>query len=237
MLDIKNRYEEICRRLVATSQNCQRSPSEVEILAISKSRSIEEILAVFTAGCRSFGESYVAEAIPKIRALAHKPITWHFVGPIQSNKTQLIAQNFHWVHSIDREKVAKRINDQRPANLPLINVCIQVNVSGEASKSGVKFDKLSGLADFIMTQPRLQLRGLMALPKKTSDDNLQRLAFEALYNAKEELNLAGLALDTLSMGMSDDWPAAVMEGATIIRIGTGLFGPRPPIAEHLGYPE
>jgi len=227
MSDIKNRYEEICRRLVATAQHCQRSPNEVEILAITKSRSIEEISMAFAAGCRCFGESYVAEAMPKIHSLAKKPIIWHFVGAIQSNKTQFIAQNFHWVHSVDREKLAKRINDQRPAHLPLINVCIQVNVSGETSKSGIKIDKLPALADYITKQPRLQLRGLMALPQKTNDNKAQRLAFQILYKAMEELNLNGLALDTLSMGMSDDWPAAVMEGATIIRIGTGLFGPRP----------
>jgi len=226
MSKIKNQYQEICRQLSETAQACQRSPDAIKILAISKTRSVEEILQAYEAGCHCFGESYIKEAIPKISALEQKHLEWHFVGPIQSNKTQYIAKYFQWVHSVDRKKAAKRINDQRPANLPLINVCIQVNVSGEASKSGVSLHELAALADYITTLPRLKLRGLMALPQKTSDNKEQRQAFHGLYQAMEELNLKGLALDTLSMGMSNDWPAAVMEGATIIRIGTGLFGPR-----------
>jgi len=226
MSTIKNNYQEIRRQLSATAQASHRSLEDITILAISKTRSVDEILQAFEAGCHCFGESYIKEAIPKINALEKKPIKWHFVGPIQSNKTQYIAKYFNWVHSVDREKAAKRINDQRPANLPLINVCIQVNVSGESTKSGVNLDDLASLADYIMTLPRLKLRGLMALPQKTSDNRAQRQAFHTLYTAMEELNLKGLALDTLSMGMSNDWPAAVKEGATIIRIGTGLFGPR-----------
>jgi len=226
MSAIKNQYQEICRQLSETAQRCHRSQDDIIILAISKTRCVDEILEAFEAGCHCFGESYIKEAIPKISALEHKPIEWHFVGPIQSNKTQYIAKYFNWVHSVDRKKAAKRINDQRPANLPLINVCIQVNVSGEATKSGVNVDELVALADYIMTLPRLKLRGLMALPQKTGDKEAQRQAFHRLTTAMEELNLKGLALDTLSMGMSNDWPAAVMEGATIIRIGTGLFGPR-----------
>ncbi len=229
MNEIKSRYEELCRYVAETARSCRRLPDDITILAISKTRSVDDIMQAYEAGCRCFGESYIKEAVAKIEALAPLSLEWHYVGPVQSNKTQDIAKNFHWVHSIDRKKVARRINEQRPDHLPLINVCIQVNVSGEESKSGTKLENLSALTDYIMNLPRLQLRGLMALPQKTNDTAAQRRAFRLLYKAMEELNLKGLTLDTLSMGMSNDWPAAVLEGATIIRVGAGLFGPRPPV--------
>jgi pyridoxal phosphate enzyme (YggS family) len=181
---------------------------------------------VQAAGQRDFGESYAQEALDKIAALADLPITWHFIGPLQSNKTRAVAEHFDWVHSVDRAKVAERLASQRPAALPALNVCLQVNISGEASKSGVAPDQLGALAQAVARLPHLRLRGLMAIPEPTDDAALARARFLALARLRDELNGQGYELDTLSMGMSDDFEAAIESGSTMVRIGTAIFGPR-----------
>ena len=178
------------------------------------------------AGQLEFGESYLQEAIAKISATCDLPIVWHFIGPIQSNKTALIAENFSWVHSVDRKKIAERLSAARAENLPPLNICIQINSSGEASKGGVAPSELAELANIVAALPRLKLRGLMTIPAPTADLQKQRATFRNVREQLENLNRAGLALDTLSMGMSDDLDAAIAEGATIVRVGTAIFGPR-----------
>ena len=183
------------------------------------------IRRAFAAGQLEFGESYLQEATAKIFAMRDLPITWHFIGPIQSNKTALIAENFSWVHSVDRQKIAERLSAARPENLPPLNVCIQIS-SGEASKGGIAPSELAALAAAIVALPRLKLRGLMTIPAPTNDVPKQRETFRSIRLLLEALNQAGFDLDTLSMGMSDDLDSAIAEGATIVRIGTAIFGPR-----------
>ena len=211
----------------------QRRAQDVQLLAVSKAFSASEIRAAHQAGQLAFGESYVQEALDKLSVLRDLPLQWHFIGPIQSNKSRAIAENFCWVHSVDRLKIAERLSAQRPPNLPPLNVCIQVNVSGEASKGGVALDELEVLAQDVARLPRLNLRGLMAIPAPvpgslSASDALeaQRKPFARLREMSQQLHRSGMALDTLSMGMSDDMVAAVMEGATIVRIGTAIFGHR-----------
>ncbi len=196
------------------------------VLAVSKTRSAEEIRTVHACGLEHFGENYLQEAMEKITALADLPLCWHFIGPIQSNKTQAIAEHFHWVHSVDREKIARRLSAQRPADMPPLQACIQVNISGEDSKSGVTLDALPALAEAVTPLPGITLRGLMAIPEPTDDFLEQRRAFAQLRRALEHLSEHIDGLDTLSMGMSADLEAAIMEGSTIVRIGTAIFGPR-----------
>lgn len=196
------------------------------LLAVSKTRPAEDIRAAHALGINDFGENYLQEALPKIEALQALGLTWHFIGPIQSNKTRPIAEHFDWVHSVDRDKIARRLNEQRPADAPPLQVCLQVNVSGEASKSGVSPAELPALAEAVMQLPRLRLRGLMAIPAATNSDAEQRAAFAQLRGLFEELKPQAPDLDTLSMGMSGDLEAAVAEGSTLLRIGTALFGPR-----------
>lgn len=205
-----------------------RLAEEVTLLAVSKTRTVADIEAAYAAGCRQFGESYVQEALVKMDALSALPLQWHFIGPIQSNKTQAIARRFDWVHSVDREKIAQRLNEQRPADLPPLNVCIQVNISGESSKSGTSVEQIPVLARVIRQLPRLRLRGLMAIPQQSelADEGQQRAPFKRMHEQLQLLKQAGYQLDTLSMGMSDDLCAAIMEGATIVRVGTGIFGTR-----------
>ena len=205
----------------------QRQPNSVRLLAVSKTRRIDEIRECVTAGQTAFGESYVQEALEKIAALADARLEWHFIGPIQANKTAQIAAHFDWVHSIDRSKIAQRLNDQR-GDRPPLNVCIQVNTSGETTKSGIPESELVALADTIRQLPQLRLRGLMTIPAPQMEPGKQRLPFRQLKACLDRLNQLGMGLDTLSMGMSDDMEAAIAEGATIVRIGTALFGPRPP---------
>ena len=203
-----------------------RQPSEVSLLAVSKTFPASYIEAAIEAGQSAFGESYAQEAVKKITQL--RPLAeWHFIGPIQSNKTAQIAECFSWVHSIEREKIAVRLNDGRPPHLPPLDVCIQVNVSGEASKSGVAPGEERSLARTIASLPRLRLRGLMTIPEPTEDIALQRSRFAEVRRLKDALCADGYALDTLSMGMSDDLEAAIAEGATIVRVGTAIFGARP----------
>ncbi len=203
-----------------------RPESAVQLVAVSKTHPAQAVRAAADAGQRDFGENYVQEALTKIEVMADLPLVWHFIGPIQSNKTRAIAQAFHWVHSLDREKIAKRLSEARPAHLPPLKVCIEVNVSGEASKSGVAPEAVAPLARQVGALPRLELRGLMTIPEPTPDAQLQRRRFRALRELKDELVRGGLALDTLSMGMSADLEAAIAEGATMVRIGTAIFGER-----------
>ena len=196
------------------------------MLAVSKTVPLSSIEEASRAGQHVFGESYVQEAVRKITQLAHLGIEWHFIGPLQSNKTRLIAEQFQWVHSIDRDKIATRLNDARPRDLPPLDVCIQVNVSGEKNKSGVAPGEERELARVIKKLDRLRLRGLMTIPEPTSDISLQRRRYALLRALKDELNSAGYALDTLSMGMSDDLESAIAEGATVVRVGTAIFGSR-----------
>ena len=195
-------------------------------MAVSKTRPATELRRAHDCGLNHFGESYLQEALDKIPALADLPLTWHFIGPIQSNKTRIVAARFDWVHSVDREKIARRLSDQRPDDLPPLDVCIQVNVSGEDSKSGVAPDEVAALADVIAALPRLRLRGLMTLPRPCESLAEQRRPFAELRELQEAMRAGGLDLDTLSMGMTNDMEAAIAEGATIVRIGTAIFGAR-----------
>ena len=213
-------------RIARAAQAAQRAPGDILLLAVSKTIPAERIAEAHAAGQRAFGENHVQEAVEKITVLATLSLDWHFIGPIQSNKARVIAQHFGWVHSVEREKIAERLNAARPEGMAPLNVCIQVNVSGEATKSGVAPGEEAKLAEAIARLPRLKLRGLMAIPEPTADVTLQRRRFALLRELKDGLRARGHALDTLSMGMSDDFEAAILEGATIVRIGTAIFGPR-----------
>lgn len=199
---------------------------EVKLLAVSKSQPAEKLREAYVAGQTAFGENYVQEAIAKQAQLNDCAIEWHFIGPIQSNKTQLIAQHFNWVHSVDRLKIAARLNEARPQSLAPLNVCIQINSSDEDSKSGVDIVSLASLAKDISAMPKLKLRGIMAIPAPTKNLATQRAQFKIVDAAFRALQQQGFALDTLSIGMSDDYVAAIQEGATIVRIGSALFGLR-----------
>ena len=207
-----------------------RSPEQVCLLAVSKTFGADAVLAAAECGQRAFGENYLQEALEKIelihRQMPDLVLEWHFIGPIQSNKTRPIAENFDWVHSVDREKIAQRLSEQRPSELPPLNICLQVNISGEASKSGVLPNEAVAVALKIAQLPRLRLRGLMAVPEPTSDEQQQRLAFRHLKQLNDEIIRQGIVLDTLSMGMSSDLHAAIAEGSTMVRIGTAIFGSR-----------
>jgi pyridoxal phosphate enzyme (YggS family) len=213
-------------RIERAALACGRRPDEVSLLAVSKTFPASYIEAAFDAGQRAFGESYAQEGVKKITQLGQVYAAWHFIGPIQSNKTALIARHFDWVHAVDRVRIAARLDAGRPETLPPLNVCIQVNVSGEHSKSGVAPGEELELARAIAELPRLRLRGLMAIPEPTPDTALQRRRYALLRGLKERLVEEGYALDTLSMGMSDDLEAAIAEGATIVRVGTAIFGGR-----------
>ena len=203
-----------------------RLPGSVHLLAVSKTKLIDDIQKAVDSGQQAFGESYVQEAIEKIVALKNKNISWHFIGPIQKNKTRLIAENFDWVHSIDREIIAERLNDQRPSSLLPLQICIQVKLDNKESKSGVQADQVLNLAKLIQTLPHIHLRGLMTIPRATNDTIQQRQQFAHLRLLLENLNESGFKLDTLSMGMSGDLESAIAEGATIVRVGTAIFGER-----------
>ncbi len=204
----------------------QRKTNDIQLLAVSKRHPAQKIEEAFNLGQTSFGENYVQELLEKAQQLSHLDIKWHFIGPLQSNKTKAIAETVDWVHTIDRLKIAERLSRQRPENLDALNVCIQVNISNEASKSGVLASDVEALATEIVKLPQLKLRGLMAIPRPHTDLNKQRKEFSKLALLKQSLNNKGFKLDTLSMGMSGDSEAAIAEGATIIRIGTRIFGSR-----------
>ncbi|RJQ47227.1 MAG: YggS family pyridoxal phosphate-dependent enzyme [Gammaproteobacteria bacterium] len=225
---LTGRVAALRRRVAQASAGYGRAPGSVDIVAVSKSQPVEAIAAALRAGLRRFGENYAQEALAKIAdpRLAGRGIEWHFIGPVQSNKTRLIAVHFNWVHSIDRLNIAQRLSEQRPEQLAPLNVCLQVNVSGETTKAGTMLDALPGLARAVARLSRLRLRGLMTLPAPAQDVNEQRRAFHKLNQALHELNTQGLNLDTLSMGTSDDLEAAIAEGATLVRVGTAIFGTR-----------
>ncbi len=215
------------RRRVATAESAAgRTPGSVLLLAVSKTKPPEALAAAYAAGQRHFGESYLQEALTKRERFAPPDAVWHFIGPLQSNKTGPVAQQFDWVHSVERLKIAQRLSEQRPEGMEPLQVCIQVNVSGETSKSGCTLEELPALAAAVARLPRLRLRGLMAIPAPEDDPEAQRAPFRRLRQALEALNRQGLVLDTLSMGMSDDLEAAIAEGATIVRVGSALFGAR-----------
>lgn len=225
MTTISNRLQDI----LATIQSAQVSSpfrQPVKLVAVSKAQPASAIREAYRAGQTIFGENYLQEALEKQAELADLAIEWHFIGPIQSNKTQAISQNFSWVHGVDRLKIAQRLNEARPPHLTPLQICIQVNVSNEDSKSGVAPHELEALASAIQGLPRLQLRGLMAIPAPTFDENLQIAQFKQLRECYDALLAKGFKLDTLSMGMSSDYPVAIAQGATIVRIGSALFGAR-----------
>jgi len=213
----------VSQRIRAAADAVQRDANSIHLLAVSKTKPAQAVREAYAAGMCDFGENYLQEALGKQAELTDLPLSWHFIGPIQSNKTRAIAENFAWVHSVDRLKIAQRLSEQRPADLPPLNICIQVNVSGEASKSGCTPADLPALALAISALPRLKLRGLMAIPEPTEDRAAQDAAFAAVRDLQASLNLP---LDTLSMGMSHDLESAIAQGATWVRIGTALFGAR-----------
>lgn len=226
MTVIASNLQAVSRIIAQAALAAQRRAEEIALLAVSKTFPAAAVREASRAGQRAFGESYVQEALDKIGELRDLALEWHFIGPIQSNKTRAIAENFAWAHSVDRLKIAERLSAQRPQHLPPLNVCIQVNVSGEDSKSGVAPGEVLGLAQAVARLPHLRLRGLMAIPAPADDMGGQRKPFAQLRELMAQLNAHGLNLDTLSMGMSHDLEAAVLEGATIVRVGTAIFGER-----------
>ncbi|MDE1183369.1 YggS family pyridoxal phosphate-dependent enzyme [Paraburkholderia sp.] len=228
MPDLVHNLDAVQQRIALAAHVAGRDPRSVTLLAVAKTFPAEDVRAAHAAGQRAFGENYLQEALTKIDALAdlRTSLEWHFIGPLQSNKTRPVAEHFDWVHSVDRLKIAQRLAEQRPASMPPLNVCLQVNISGEASKSGVTAAEASEVAHAIAAMPQLRLRGLMAIPEPAGSIETQREPHRKLRELFEQLNADGLALDTLSMGMSDDLEAAVLEGATIVRVGTAIFGAR-----------
>jgi PLP dependent protein len=226
MTTIASNLQAVRDAIAAAAAGAGRHASNVMLLAVSKTFAPDALREAYQAGQRCFAESYVQEALDKIAALRDLTLEWHYIGPIQSNKTRAIAENFAWVHSMDRLKIAERLSEQRPAHLPPLQVCLQVNISMEASKSGVVPDEVGALALAVAKLPNLKLRGLMAIPAPSDDVTAQRLPFAQLRKLRDQLNRQGLQLDTLSMGMSHDFAAAIAEGATIVRIGTAIFGDR-----------
>jgi pyridoxal phosphate enzyme (YggS family) len=230
MAMIADNLAQVRRRIAHACASAGRSVQSVTLLAVSKTVGADAMREAYAAGVRHFGENYAQEAVEKIIALAdlRGDLQWHLIGPLQANKTRAVAARFDWVHSLDRTKIAHRLSEQRPRHLGPLQVCLQVNVSGEASKSGVAPDELAGLATEVANLPGLRLRGLMAIPEPTANTAAQPQPHRALRELLLQLNARGMALDTLSMGMTADLEAAVAEGATIVRIGTGIFGHRTP---------
>lgn len=224
------RLDQVRKRIEKAAHEAGRCVDSITLLGVTKGQPAAAIQEAAAFGLHDFGESYLQEALPKIAtigvAAATHQLTWHFIGRLQSNKTRPVAETFAWVHAVDRLKIAERLAEQRPYYAPPLNVCLQVNVAGEDSKGGVGFAELPALATAVKALPRLKLRGLMCLPPDEEDPERQRQWFRKLREARDELNRVGLELDTLSMGMSGDLEAAILEGATIVRVGTALFGPR-----------
>lgn len=234
MPKIENNISAVTRRIEQASQDANRAPGEVLLLAVSKTRSTDDIRCAINAGLTNFGENYVQEAVEKIarlRAELAEPLQWHFIGPLQANKTRVVAENFSWVHSVDRLKIAQRLNEQRPQELGPLNICLQVNIDSEATKSGFSPDQALTAAEAIRQLPNLRLRGLMAIPRAHQAVEKQKIAFRALHNLRNLINQSldnSEKLDTLSMGMSNDLEAAISQGATMVRVGTDIFGKRDP---------
>jgi pyridoxal phosphate enzyme (YggS family) len=229
-MSIAKNIESTRALLVEAAAHAGRDPASVMLLAVSKTFPADAVIEAADAGQHAFGENYLQEALDKQQAVhALRPalaLEWHFIGPIQSNKTRPVAEHFAWAHAVDREKIARRLSEQRPPHLPPLNICLQVNVSDEASKSGVSPAELLALAQAVVTLPNLKLRGLMAIPEPTDDVELQRKPFTLLRQLQQQLADMGIATDTLSMGMSSDMQVAIAEGATIVRVGTAIFGKR-----------
>ncbi|MFZ4877347.1 YggS family pyridoxal phosphate-dependent enzyme [Janthinobacterium sp. Mn2066] len=230
MSTIEQNLQAVRGSIAQAVKEAQRPAQDVTLLAVSKTFAADAVLQAVQAGQTAFGENYLQEALDKIAAvqaaLPQGGLSWHFIGPIQSNKTRPIAEHFDWVHTVEREKIAVRLSEQRPDGLPDLNICLQVNISGEANKSGVTPAELPALARAVAQLPKLRLRGLMAIPEPETEISRQRAAFAQLRVLYEQLRAEGLALDTLSMGMSADLSAAVLEGATIVRVGSAIFGSR-----------
>lgn len=226
MTQLCDRIQAVQDRLQAAAQRFGRPIEDVQLLAVSKTRPAEIVAQAMDCGLREFGENYASELEEKSRTLSDRQPAWHFIGPIQSNKTRLIADTARWAHSVDRERIARRLSEQRPVGAVPLNVCLQVNISQEDTKSGVNLEALPALAEAVTPLPGLTLRGLMAIPAPSEDFDEQRRAFARLREAQEDLIRRGHDLDTLSMGMTDDLEAAVAEGATIVRVGTAIFGAR-----------
>ena len=229
MSKISANLQAVRARIDLTARQYGRNPRDIALLAVSKTWPASCVREAAAAGQRAFGENYVQEAVDKIAELDNGgglSLEWHFIGPLQSNKTRLVAENFDWVHSVDRLKIGERLSEQRPAALPPLSVCLQVNISGEAAKSGVRLEEAPTVARALANLPRLRLRGLMAIPAPEDDLDAQRRPFRRMFNLYEQLRAEGLALDTLSMGMSHDMEAAIAEGATLVRVGTAIFGER-----------
>ena len=226
MTTIASNLQAVRTAISASAASAGRNADEITLLAVSKTFPAGAIREAFAAGQRRFAESYVQEALAKMAALKDLPAEWHFIGPIQSNKTRSVAENFAWVHSVDRLKIAERLSLQRPEDLPPLQMCLQVNISYEESKSGVSPEEAGELAEAVAKLPNLTLRGLMAVPAASDDIAVQRAAFAELRGLYERINKMGLHLDTLSMGMSDDFPAAIAEGSNMVRIGSAIFGRR-----------
>ncbi len=225
-MPIADNLRAVQARVARAALACGRDPQTITVLAVSKTFDHLAVLEAAQIGQRDFGENYLQEALDKQQAVAHPELTWHFIGPIQSNKTRGIAENFAWVHSLDRLKTAERLSAQRPVSASPLNVCIEVNVSREASKSGVLPEALASFVDEVAVLPQLKLRGLMAIPAPTTDLAQQRAAFRQVRELFDGLNQRGHHLDTLSMGMSADLEAAIAEGSTLVRVGTAIFGNR-----------
>jgi len=219
---IAHNITKVRQRIAAAAEKYHRNANSVQLMAVSKTRSADQVRMAVNAGVDCIGENYLTEALDKMAALDDLAISWHFIGPIQSNKTRAIAEHFSWVHGVDRLKIATRLSQQRPAQLGPLNICLQVNVSGESSKSGVAIEQLAPLASQVAALPQLRLRGLMAIPAASVDLGQQRQQFALLREAAVQIG----GCDTLSMGMSGDLEAAVAEGSTVVRVGTDIFGPR-----------
>ncbi len=230
MSSITVSLKRIQQQIAQAAMQCHREPFDVQLLAVSKTKPVDAVLEAAGAGQLAFGENYEQEGVEKIRVIQEKrpdlKLEWHFIGSVQGNKTRSIAENFDWVHTVDRERIAKRLSNQRPAGMMPINICIQVNISGETSKSGVKPEEVLSLAKAVSTYPNIRLRGLMAIPEPETDPVKQHEPFKAMKTLFDLLQANGFEVDTLSMGMSDDMTAAIQEGATIVRIGTAIFGAR-----------
>lgn len=226
MTEIKNRLQHVLQQIRAAETAANRPANSVKLLAVSKTWPADKLRELALAGQQDFGENYLQEALGKITELADLALTWHFIGPIQSNKTRNIAEQFDWVHSVDRLKIAKRLSEQRPQNLAPLNICLQVNIDAEDSKAGVSVDALMDLAIQVHKLANLQLRGLMVIPQATDDINIQHETFRRSFQLYQGLQAQLPNIDSLSMGMSADLPAAIAEGSTMVRIGTALFGQR-----------
>ncbi|WP_127958675.1 YggS family pyridoxal phosphate-dependent enzyme [Serratia microhaemolytica] len=230
MSTIEQNLQHVRQQIASAAQACDRAPAAVTLLAVSKTKSVVQIAEAIAAGQHCFGENYVQEGVDKIHHFAQQPkaaaIEWHFIGPLQSNKSRLVAENFAWCHTVDRLRIAQRLSDQRPESMPPLNVLIQVNISDEQSKSGICLAELPALATAVAALPKLRLRGLMAIPAPEHDYQRQLAVFQQMYQAYQALRQQYPQLDTLSMGMSDDMSAAIAAGSTLVRIGTAIFGAR-----------